>query len=474
MTIKRENSKVVFIIIISVIVLLILFLSYELIAHNTGLKSLMGNSVTTGFYYCDDSSYTLNNDKCIKSQTTQPALLGDVNLDGIVDSNDINLLNSYLAKTTTLTDLQLVASDVNSDGIISVGDAENIRLYVNGHNAGSEYLSKISLTLVCPTDYSLNNNLCVKETVANAKVANYKRGDINLDGNIDEQDIKLLNKYLKKQVNLTTIQLNVADFNGNGIIDINDLNELKSYLNKSSILDNALGDINLDGTVDSNDVIMLSKYVSGEIKLTKGLKYADINSDGVVNVDDVNVLAKKISDFYQVGDINMNGKVDIDDLTLLQDALNGVITLNKVQLNLCDINGDKTINSNDSIALRSKVSSIKKYKKGDVNLDGKVLNDDVTIIENYILGKTNLTIDQMTLADYNSDGVIDNNDANALAKYIASNYPLGDINMDGKVTMLDINMLNKYLTKMIDFDTVQKILADTNKDGKINASDLKY
>lgn len=474
MTIKKGNKKVTFIISISVIILLILFLAYELIARNTGLKSLMGNSVTSGFYYCEDASYTLNDNKCVKTQTTESGILGDVNLDGAVDDNDINLLNRYLAKTATLTDLQLVAADVNSDGIISVGDAENIRLYVNGHNTGSEYLSKIGTSSVCPKNYNLNSNLCVQEIRVNAKEANYKRGDINLDGNIDSQDIKLLNKYLKKQVNLTTVQLNVADFNGNGIIDINDLNELQFYLNDYTNSTNVIGDINLDGTVDSNDVIMLNKYVIGEIKLTKEqLKYADIDTNGVIDATDIEQLARKISDFYQVGDINMDGNVDISDLTILQDGLNSAVSVNKVQLNLCDINGDGTIDNNDAMMLRSKVISVKKYKKGDANMDGKTKNDDVTIIENYVLGKTTLTIDQMTLADYNNDGVIDNNDANALAKAIASNYQVGDINMDGKVSMLDINMLNKYITKVMDLDTVQKLLADTNGDGKINAKDLE-
>ena len=34
-------------------------------------------------------------------------------------------------------------------------------------------------------------------------------------------------------------------------------------------------------------------------------------------------------------------------------------------------------------------------------------------------------------------------------------------------------MLNKYITKVMDLDTVQKLLADTNGDGKINAKDLE-
>ena len=68
---------------------------YELIARNTGMKSLMGNSITTSFYYCEDNSYTLSDNKCIKSETTTANILGDVNLDGVVDNNDLDLLNKY-------------------------------------------------------------------------------------------------------------------------------------------------------------------------------------------------------------------------------------------------------------------------------------------------------------------------------------------------------------------------------------------
>ena len=39
--------------------------------------------------------------------------------------------------------------------------------------------------------------------------------------------------------------------------------------------------------------------------------------------------------------------------------------------------------------------------------------------------------------------------------------------------MIDINMLSKYISKLVDFDTTQKLLADINGDGIINASDLK-
>lgn len=473
MTLKKGNKRITFIIVITCIVLFIVLLIYELLAHNFNLKSIMGNSVIEGFYYCEDASYTLDLDECVKVNTTSASVLGDVDGDGKVDGNDSDALKKYLAKTITLTDEQLVAADVNNDGIVSVGDSENIRLYLNGHVSSGNFLSKIGNVSVCSKNYELKGNFCVEEIRVKAKQAKYKKGDISLDGNVDIQDIKLLNKYLKKQVTLTTVQLNVADYNSNGIIDLNDLNELEKYLNEDSKIKKTVGDINLDGTVDSNDVILLDRYVKKQIKLTnEQLSFADVDESGKINDKDTKELAKKISDFYQVGDVNLDGTIDVDDLSLLQNVFNKVDTFNLVQINLCDINNDNTFDNTDINVLRSKVSNVKKYKTGDTNMDGRIEAADVSIIENYVLSKTTLTIDQMTLADYNNDGKIDNTDANSLAKIIASNFEAGDINMDGKINVLDVRLLNSYLSKTKDLNTVQKLLADINGDGRVNTSDL--
>jgi len=469
-----DKKKLTIYIAVGVSLIFIIVLILVILLGGVNFKSIMGNSVVETFYYCDDKSYTLESNKCIKSDTVPVIVLGDVNLDGTVSDADLILLNGYLAKTSQLTENQLIASDVNSDGIISVGDSENIRLYVNGHTTGSEYLSKIGNAYVCPKNYELKGNICVSNISIDAKSANYKRGDVNLDGNIDLQDIEMLNNYLNKKKDLSILQKQVADYNNNGTIEINDLNDLKKFLDNESKKEDSLGDVNSDSLVNDVDVLILKKYIEGKYNLTsEQLKNADINSDGVIDANDVIELSNKVASFYQNGDINLDGKVDIDDLSMLQNGLNGIIDVNDVQLKLCDINKDGKIDNEDAVTLRGKVGTAQKYKIGDVNMDGRVLNDDVSIIENYVLGKTTLTIDQMTLADYNKDGTINNTDANSLAKAIAANYKLGDVDLDGKITIVDVNMISKYVAKLIDLDTTQKLLADVNKDGKINSKDIK-
>ena len=52
-------------------------------------------------------------------------------------------------------------------------------------------------------------------------------GDVNGDGTVNESDLKLLEKYLSKEVNLSSDQLKSADVNQDEIIDIKDLTSLK-------------------------------------------------------------------------------------------------------------------------------------------------------------------------------------------------------------------------------------------------------
>lgn len=49
--------------------------------------------------------------------------LGDVNMDGVVNSDDLTLLNNYQLGTGALTERQFKLADMNSDGVLNSGDS---------------------------------------------------------------------------------------------------------------------------------------------------------------------------------------------------------------------------------------------------------------------------------------------------------------------------------------------------------------
>ena len=65
------------------------------------------------------------------------------------------------------------------------------------------------------------------------------------------------------------------------------------------------------------------------------------------------------------------------------------------------------------------VSLDKKILLGDVNLDGKIDINDVTLLQRYIAGASVLTDDAVKVADFNKDRIIDVIDATAIQTFIA-------------------------------------------------------
>lgn len=60
--------------------------------------------------------------------------IGDTNLDGNINVNDVTALQRHLADLTTLTDSELAAADANGDGVVDINDATHLQKYLAEFN----------------------------------------------------------------------------------------------------------------------------------------------------------------------------------------------------------------------------------------------------------------------------------------------------------------------------------------------------
>lgn len=117
-----------------------------------------------------------------------------------------------------------------------------------------------------------------------------------------------------------------------------------------------------------------------------------------------------------LGDINNDGELNAVDLVILQKYLKGnVFEINETA---SDINGDGTISMFDVYALLNMIKAEKKGT-GDVNNDGKVNIFDVQTLTAYLADSQNTPINSGN-ADLNGDGRISTDDLKILRKVIAA------------------------------------------------------
>ncbi len=85
-------------------------------------KHIYTDEVTVG------KSTTAHNDTIIMYANW--LCIGDVDLDGVLDINDVTLLQKYVANIVTFTDTQRLVADVNGDGKISIEDATALQYLI--------------------------------------------------------------------------------------------------------------------------------------------------------------------------------------------------------------------------------------------------------------------------------------------------------------------------------------------------------
>ena len=81
-------------------------------------------------WYLENNNDSLGGTFVIKAVTKQHypvSLLGDVDLDGKVNINDVTELQRHLAEYLTLTKTALANADFNQDGKVTIDDATSLQ-----------------------------------------------------------------------------------------------------------------------------------------------------------------------------------------------------------------------------------------------------------------------------------------------------------------------------------------------------------
>lgn len=66
-------------------------------------------------------------EKTSNSKPHKVVILGDVDLNGVVRSDDATMVSKYLAGLVTLDDRQMLAADANRDGLVNLFDVRCIQ-----------------------------------------------------------------------------------------------------------------------------------------------------------------------------------------------------------------------------------------------------------------------------------------------------------------------------------------------------------
>lgn len=63
---------------------------------------------------------------------TDTIILGDANLDGIINIKDVSFIQRYLSQIVNMSEANIIAADVNNDGEVDVNDVTLIQQYISG------------------------------------------------------------------------------------------------------------------------------------------------------------------------------------------------------------------------------------------------------------------------------------------------------------------------------------------------------
>ncbi len=159
--------------------------------------------------FIDDAGYYNRQD----IQSTRYAMVGDINVDGMVQADDLNMLNRFFKRSTAIKLRGMIAADINADGILDKNDYDILENYVRTGAGEEEYSIGTQLPIVYRMPVNalfiadLNGNFEVTEedyrlheeylAIADTLDDDMRiKLDINLDGELNAIDTECIILYL--------------------------------------------------------------------------------------------------------------------------------------------------------------------------------------------------------------------------------------------------------------------------------------
>ena len=400
---------------------------------------------------------------------------GDANGDGRVDFDDATYISEYLFVAVSPAPPCEAAADVNADGVISNSDALTILNWLNATG---------------PAPSAPGPDHCGPDPTPLLSCATYAcpfiRGDANGDGAVDGGDVTAVTNYVFNGGTLPC--LDAADANDDGAVDNSDVLHLlggnpitipgpltpgADYTGDTldcQIYGNppvfVRGDADGDTLITMNDSTVLLDYLfqGGSIECVAA---GDANGDGIVLNDD---------SIYILNFLNLTGPAPPAPYPLVGLAATALP---------CEIPQGAFI-------------------RGDVNGDGRIDANDVSVIQLFLNGGATLPCEDA--ADANDDGVISLSDTLVILNTAAggggplppapgpficgpdptadnlgcANYTCippadfirGDCNTDGFIDIADpITALGILFPGPTSSGTTCRDACDTNDDGVLNIAD---
>lgn len=431
-------------------------------------------------------------------------LKGDVNEDGKVDGNDVELLLKHLLGYKVkiniaagefgndnkigiddIAELMNIVSklkgadngingDMNNDGVVNSDDATMLANFLNDKESRYNLYNKLDVN----GDKKVDDNdvEAIKNISLYGKVQKPTgiTGDLNNDGKITTADLLMLSRYLAGKENADNVYNNI-DIDENGALDKADVEALQNLIAYGRIRKptGVTGDINNDGKIDIVDVGFIKQYLNG-LKDIREIYNGDVNNDGVIDEKDANhVLNLYFSGTLEKptdinGDTNNDGIINEADIEHLKSFLEGKIEA--IRTYNADTNKDGQVDIKDLRQLNNMVNGT---IAGDANNDGKVDTKDYAVMRDYILGYRG-DIPNANAADIDLDGNITNDDIIRLVNMPELQnlqYRPGDVNYDGVVDQADVDDLTNYLNKRPSNFSIFNH-ADMNNDGNLDFNDV--